>query len=417
MSPRRHLALPLAAVILVGLPVFWAFPEDLAFWRSVAIVCGWLGWGLLLVSLLLMIRESWLAEWMGGLERMYRWHHRSGTLAYLVLLLHPLALSVDAWSEAPSLAWPALSPLRNSLAVQLGWASLLAMMLGLALAFSRALAYDKWRWLHLSLAAAVVLAILHLVYLGLDDWLLWVPAAAIALMLWRFLRSDSGQAAHPYVVTRVDHPAHALIEVSLRPLATAITARPGQFVLAAFADAPSWKGFGEYHPFSLSRIGKDGEIAMGIKALGDCTTRLQHVQCGFAARVQGPFGAFLADAGATPGLWVAGGIGITPFLALLRARPLTQPTRLIYLYRESADAAYIGELDEIAAGQDSLSLVALATGASDPDIERLIPDPSGLAGCDCYLCGPPGLLDSAIGILAARGVAASRIHFERFDFR
>ena len=56
----------------------------------VGIVIGWVGCGLLLVSLLLMLREPRLARWLGGLERMYRWHHRTGVVAYVLLLVHPL---------------------------------------------------------------------------------------------------------------------------------------------------------------------------------------------------------------------------------------------------------------------------------------------------------------------------------------
>ena len=82
----RRLSIPLIALLLVVAPVYWAWPEGLPPWRSTAIVSGWVGWGLLLASLLLMIRESWLAERLGGLERMYAWHHRLGLLAYLAQL-------------------------------------------------------------------------------------------------------------------------------------------------------------------------------------------------------------------------------------------------------------------------------------------------------------------------------------------
>ncbi len=93
MRGHRSLAIPLVSTTLVGLTVLWAFPEDLGFWRSVAIVSGWAGCGLLAASLLLMIREARLAAWLGGLESMYRWHHRLGVGAYLALLIHPLALA------------------------------------------------------------------------------------------------------------------------------------------------------------------------------------------------------------------------------------------------------------------------------------------------------------------------------------
>ena len=413
----RRLLLPLLSALLAGLPVFWAFPEELGFWRSFAIVSGWLGCGLLLASLLLMIREPRLAAWLGGLERMYRWHHRFGTLAYLVLLTHPLALAADAWQESPALAWAALAPWHQGWPVWLGWASLLAMMAGMGLAVVRRLPYAAWRGLHLLLALAVVLGVVHLLLLGLDYLLLWAPLLAVALMAGRFLLADTGLAARPHVVDRVGHPAAAMVEVGLRPLAQPIAARPGQFVLAAFLRGPRFRGCGEYHPFTLSDIAEDGHLALNIKALGDCTRHLQAVEPGVAVRVQGPFGSFLGDDPQGPALWIAGGIGITPFLAALRHGRLRHPVRLIYLYRDAADGAYLEELQAAAAGHGELRLDARATGDARPDLQAIIPAAAELAGWECHLCGPPGLVDAAVAVLQARRVPPSRIHFERFDFR
>ena len=60
---REHL-LPVIALLLVGAVVTWAYPNDLALWRQVAIVTGWIGAGLMLASLLFMVREpGWRLGW------------------------------------------------------------------------------------------------------------------------------------------------------------------------------------------------------------------------------------------------------------------------------------------------------------------------------------------------------------------
>ena len=74
----RWLSIPLLILAFTAGPVYWAFPEGLSAARSLGIVLGWAGCGLLLASLLLMLRETWLSRWLGGLERMYQWHHRTG---------------------------------------------------------------------------------------------------------------------------------------------------------------------------------------------------------------------------------------------------------------------------------------------------------------------------------------------------
>jgi len=417
MHRPRSLAIPLISTTLVGLTVFWAFPENLGFWRSVAIVAGWAGSGLLAASLLLMIREAKLATWLGGLESMYRWHHRLGVWAYLALLVHPLALAAAGWSEAPALAWAMLAPWRQGWPVWLGWAALLCLMAGLAAALSPAMPYARWRGLHNLLGLAIVLALGHLLLLGLDYLLLWSPLLALAFILWRFLRADFGLAAQPHVVARVTHPAPEVVEVRLRPLARPLAARPGQFVLTAFLDGPGFHGCGEYHPYTVSAVAPDGEIALGIKALGDCTRHLQAVVPGVAVRIEGPFGDFLNERPAGPELWLAGGIGITPFLGVLRSGTLPHPVRLIYLHRNEHDAAFRDEIATLAKAEPRLALKVVACGDQLPDLAALLPAAPELAGHECYLCGPPSLLAAAVRILQQRGVNPAHIHFEHFDFR
>ena len=133
-------------------------------------------------------------------------------------------------------------------------------------------------------------------------------------------------------------------------------------------------------------------------------------------RLQGPFGRFLAERHATSQLWIAGGIGITPFLATLRRERLAHPTTLIYLYRSAQDAAYLEELGALAAADPLLTLTtSIADGL--PDIDSLLGNVAELAKREVQLCGPAPLVNAAREALARHGVPASSIHFERFDFR
>jgi len=417
MQCLRHLAIPGLTALLVLGPVLWALPQDLPPWRSVGIVLGWAGVGLLLASLLLMLRETRLAHALGGLERMYRWHHAVGLAAYVLLLAHPLALAAGGWSEAPRLGWQLLSPFTQSWPVWLGWAGLLALMVGMAASFSYRVHYRLWRILHGLLGAGVLLGLGHIALLGISEAVAAAAMLAIILLFWRVLRVDLGLAARPYVVASVTPIADTSVEVALRPLSTPLIAAPGQFVMVAFSDGLHFRGCREYHPFTVSAIEAGGTIDIGVKSLGDCTRLMQTLEPGVATRIQGPFGAFLAARAAAPELWVAGGIGITPFMALLRASPPACPTILLYLYRIATDAAYLYELQDIATRTPMLTLLAHATGDDLPDLAALLPDAATLSGRHCYLCGPAGLVSGVDRVLRARGVTSDFIHYESFDFR
>ncbi len=417
MSLLRFLSIPLLILAATAGPVFWAMPDGLGLARSLGIVVGWAGCGLLLASLLLMLREPRLARGLGGLERMYRWHHWAGTAAYVCLLAHPLLLAGDALPNSRQLAWQTLSPFDQGWPVWLGWLSLLLLMVGLAVTFERRIPYRTWRWLHIGLGLAVLLGLLHLVLLGIDEPVWPIFGLAAVFLGWRIVREDLGLAAQPYIVQSTKTVAKDMVEISLKPLAEAVSVMPGQFVLVAFFAGPTFRGCGEFHPFTVSAVGASGEIQVGVKALGDCTQKIQSIEPGVMARVHGAFGNFLADRPSSPQLWVAGGIGITPFLAQIRAGLLKQQTLLLYLYRAEADAAFMDEIKAIAGRDPNLSLRAVATGNDVPDLALLLPDAAALTQHDCYLCGPPGMVAGLRKALSLKGITPRHVHFENFEFR
>lgn len=417
MSILRLMSIPLlVASCTLGL-VLWAFPDGLPALRMLGIALGWAGSGLLLAGLLLMLRETWLARGFGGLERMYRWHHRVGMAAYVLLLAHPLVLAAAALRESHRAAWQTLSPSSQGWPVWTGWLSLLCLMLGLAATFAPRIPYRTWRRLHAGLGVGVLLGLAHLVLLGIDEPVLPILTLAALLLAWRAIRVDLGAAAHPYVVQSVQRVTGEMVEIGLSPLAAPVAVQAGQFVLVAFFAGAKFRGCGEFHPFTVSAVGSGGQLRVGVKALGDCTRRIQSIEPGVMARVQGGFGEFLADRPSMPQFWVAGGIGITPFLAVLRAGPVPQPTRLLYLYRTGTGAAFLPELQDLADADPRLTLRAMPIDNAPPDLDALLPDARMLARHECYLCGPPGLIAALKTALRHRDITSPHIHFENFGFR
>ena len=111
------LALPLA-----GMAWAWPGPERLA-QRIASILSAWAGCGALLASLVLMVRDPRLAAALGGLDSLYRWHHRSGTVGYCLLLIHPLASLPMASTNRRG--WPGRrSPPAQDWPEWLGWLGL-----------------------------------------------------------------------------------------------------------------------------------------------------------------------------------------------------------------------------------------------------------------------------------------------------
>lgn len=397
---------------------WWAFPHGLPPWRSIGIGSGWIGTGMLTIATILMVREPHFTRVLGGLEHCYRWHHRAGVLAYLALLIHPLALAMDGWTESPRVAWESLAPWQQAWPVWLGWCALVLLMIGLTSTFAPQLPYRRWRGLHTLLGFGVLLAFSHVgILLGDLAPSLGIVVLGMFALAWRFLASDLGLAASPYRVTAVTNPAPGMIEATVSPCAAALAAVPGQFVLAAFGDGNHFHGCSEYHPFTVSRIEAGHRLRLTVKALGQCSKHLQAVEPGVLVRLQGPFGSFLSDIAEGPELWIAGGIGVTPFMAALRAQPRKQPTTLIYLYRTASDAAFLDELLSHATSDPKFELITQATGDQSPKPAPLLAKVPRLRERRVYLCGPPAMVDTLAHSLVELGIAARSIQYERFDFR
>lgn len=147
--------------------------------------------------------------------------------------------------------------------------------------------------------------------------------------------------------------------------------------------------------------------------------------------VEGPYGRFRPLAGSGTRLWVAGGVGITPFLAAVaslcheaalapRNRSATdgpEPPTLAYCVRSRADAMALAELERAATG----GIIRLSLHVSDegtrlePATLAALVGRTDLRGVHVSVCGPAALVSAVER--AAREASASSVHSEDFDIR
>jgi predicted ferric reductase len=414
MRAHEKIWVPVLGIACAAALAVWAVPPGASDARKAGLIVGWLGCGMLIVSLFLVLREPRLAKWLGGLETMYEWHHRFGMAAYLALLAHPLLLAAAFLPSAPRKAWELLSPFSEGWPVWMGWLALVGLMAGLGATFASRIPYRLRRPLHAALGGAVVLGLLHLIALGVDRPVAPLLFAALALLAWRGLRGDWGLGAYPYVVRSVARISEGAVEIALAPLGERLPARPGQFALVAFDAGPRFEGCREFHPFTVSAVEGTSGFRIAVRALGDCTRRLQGVEPGALARVEGAFGDFLSGADAVRQYWIAGGVGITPFLSLLRGGRLERPTTLLYFFRARGEALFVDELHALAAASPQLTLRLIETGDVPADPAKAISATDDVEADEFWLCGPPPMVESFKRHLRRRGVAARHLHFESF---
>jgi predicted ferric reductase len=206
--------------------------------------------------------------------------------------------------------------------------------------------------------------------------------------------------------------------VTLTPKGRPIRWRPGQF---AFVSAPE-AGLSEPHPFTIASAPRpDGTLTMSVRAPGGWTRRLPcTLREGMSVQVEGPYGRFDFRKGGVRQIWLAGGVGITPFLAWAESLADTEPRdiHLVFCVRTPEEAIGLDILQAAAARNPRFSFEMVST-ARDGRLtaDRLIGTaPFTVSEADLWFCGPTDLKDGILKGLKALGQTPRRLCFEHFAF-
>jgi len=155
------------------------------------------------------------------------------------------------------------------------------------------------------------------------------------------------------------------------------------------------------------------EIAVGFDANGRGGSATMHhrVKVGDRLEITYPANQFPLDRLAKKHVLIAGGVGITPFLAHLHELAVaTTPFELHYGVRSQAHAGLFGR---IAPDLRKHSRIYPGDEQGRPDFASIL---SGQpVGAHVYICGPRGMLDAARAEAERAGWPDSHIHFELFD--
>jgi benzoate/toluate 1,2-dioxygenase reductase subunit len=196
---------------------------------------------------------------------------------------------------------------------------------------------------------------------------------------------------------------------------------PGQYVNV------SVPGTSQTRSYSFSSMPREGVVEFLVRNIpnGLMSSYLAgSARPGDALTLTGPIGSFYLRDVTRPLLFLAGGTGLAPFLAMLeslRHKETGQPIHMIYGVTNDADLV---ELDKLAAFAAAIPGFTYVTVVADPAstherkgyVTHHLPDAALHGGnLDLYLCGPPPMVDAVRGTLAERGVKPANFHFEKFN--
>ncbi|UZD90311.1 ferric reductase-like transmembrane domain-containing protein [Cognatishimia activa] len=384
-----------------------------------ATLVGGIAFLLMATSIFLATRPSVLEDAFGGLDRMYQVHKTCGVIATILVLVHffaspkeiPEGIVATADVTFPS------SPL--------GMAGMILLVVLVIVTLNRKIAYHRWRMPHKLMGVVFVLIVAH--FMTAPEFffdrfgpsgLLLILAGIVGILSYGYSMFGMNRAsAKTYVIDAVNKMERAT-EVVLSPIGDALQFKPGQF---AFVEVKG-DGFSEPHPFTISSAPDEDKLRFTIKVLGDWTRKVrEELTPGLEVDVRGPYGRFDTSHADNKQVWIAGGIGVTPFLSTIRGLKDGDDREiyLVYAVREGAEALFFDELREKLTMMPNMKLILLESNNGEFCKVEKIKEKLGtsMTSFDYFLCGPRVMTSSIIKDLKSEGVAANKIHTEAFEFR
>ena len=421
-----------AAVVGVAVAniVLWllARPDGQPAGRFFGELCGAEAVLLFSISLVLATLLPPIERAFGGLDRVARWHRHAAVGGVLLLIPHVALVGSAADPYATSLGHALGDIALVGLLILALWAlapSLRAARWpGVIRRMARA-SYEHWLTAHRLTGLFVIVALVHG---GIVDPVLHrstllrvvfvvVGAVGTVAYLYRELFARYFVPIYDYKVVDVQRLNETTLTVVLAPTRRSLSFTPGQFVFLALGGAGGW----ERHPFSVSSSSSDARVELTIKASGDYTRELyDQLQPGVPAKLAGPFGGFDYRQGGHDQIWIAGGIGVTPFLSWIRSidGQFDRTVDFFYSVAHVDDAVYLDEIRRLSDRQPSLRLhlVRADTDGMLTPAKVIRAVPSGTSPW-VYMCGPPPMMKAFSAGLHRLGVRKSRIRWEQFGAR
>jgi len=416
-------------VLLIG-PV----PPGREFWRELSVGLGFAGLAMMALQFALTSRFKKIKTPFGE-DVVYHFHRQISLVAFFLILLHPLLLFVNS----PDTLYQ-LNLFSATWRARAGVVAVVALIILIVISLWRKnlkIEYTKWRILHAILATTIVsLAMTHVVLAGHyinTPWkkALWMGyvLAWLGILVYDRLVKPLFLLIRPYQIQEVIQERGNAWTIVLKPIG-----HPGiKFIPGQFAWLTAWKSpFSDTeHPFSISSSACQLDtLFFSIKELGDFTKTIKLMKPGQRVYLDGPFGAFSVDRHphAQGYNFIAGGIGITPIMSMLRTlkdRADMRPLFLIYANNRWDEVTFREEIDEI---QKHLNLKVVHVLRDPPPgwkgeqgfvskdlLQRNISENSCSNAYHTFICGPKPMMDSVEKSLAELGVLFGNFHSERFN--
>ncbi|MFN7171414.1 MAG: ferric reductase-like transmembrane domain-containing protein [Fimbriimonadaceae bacterium] len=419
--------------------VFWLWSKtrvggwDVSIWQGTSQILALLVLTSFSILMVIAARNRAVEKLYGGLDKSYKTHGILAKWAIIGMILHPLLLIPVLvgrgipWYGAlvPIGPWPE----GYEMARWFGVISFYMFLVLTAMTLWRKIGYQQWLFTHKFMGLAFLFAAIH-TYMAASDvkafeplrtWVTIMVVAGLSAWVYKSLFYHWAAQQYRYVVDEVNNMGKGIVEIVLSPVRERMNYEPGEFGFISVRGNPEIPA--ELHPFSFSSSPDRYRLRFSIREAGDYTSKLKHLKKGDPVVVYGPYGEFSSYVldEFKDQVWIAGGIGVTPFLSMLgheRDEDSHKKITLFYAGNNKSDLVYDPEIEELSVQTSSwlryVPWLSEKEGFLTADaIEKIV---GNLDDKAFLFCGPPPMMAALKKQLMAKGVPANKIFFEEFNF-
>jgi predicted ferric reductase len=383
-------------------------------------VAGLSALSLLALNIILSARLGVFDRLFLGMDRAYRFHRIIGGSVLILVLVHAMFITAKYSSISLLSAYEFLKP-NLDIALMAGKFALAVILVGVFMSMYLTIKYKLFITIQRLLGAVIFIGGYHALFVTgtnmqtnglLMGYFIIIGGLAAGLYIYRSVFHKSVKRQLMYAVESVTTNEN-IAQIWLRPLGKTLAFYAGQFGFYRFH---SMAVDTESHPFSISSGSDDGRLRLSVKGVGDYTKALQSVMVGDTVSIEGPYGNFsFTKIQSYRQVWIAGGIGITPFLAMAQSLPAGYDVTLFYCTKTVLEAkVFLNELEYVTARNPGFRVVTV----SDDQQQRLSIDMvKQVSAADYLLCAPLGMMENLKKQLIDAGVSGKHVYYEEFRLK
>lgn len=395
--------------------------------RGIGAIFGILGYCLLSTALFLSSRIKSFKAIFLRLDEVYNQHRFIGIAAFGCIIIHPLFLGIKWLPNHLKQFFFFYLPLHGRVSVNLGILGFWLLFILVGITFLKVFSYDKWKISHKAMSFVFILVSLHIFLsshlFGYDFFskvILILPLiVGLFSIIYKQVIYEYFTKKSLYELVQVKKLNCNTIEICMRAEDNPMTFTAGQYAFFSFLDSSFSK---ESHPFTLCFDVNNSLCSIIVKARGDFTQALfERAKPGQFACVEGPYGAFDYKIKKSDQIWIAGGIGVVPFLAWVRQDAfISDKKRLIdlfYCVHEEKDLIGLEEFEEFKRKNDSFNFYIFCSEKNNRlNVEKLQKCAKNFYQSSFLLCGPKRMTKEFSKELSKKNIKKKDIFFEEFEF-